>query len=239
MAVKLEEALQFSEQSNVVERWITTLLSSYFGELPEDSYAYYLQHSYLLFIQLHDNPLDAAVLRRCTQSLQVYCLNRVLHAMHSPIAYLLNHIITVDSMAILVFVLRLNISADSHAIKQIATLFRSILNGSAFSSFISFPDATTIGYFLDNHGMDYISDNLDACSRVEDVLQLYDIMILVFREGGDRTAESPVVSPNQLPMFSIDVFHTIDRFNENTKLITKSMTILSLFNSLGDCLLLL
>ena len=68
---------------------------------------------------------------------------------------------------------------------------------------------------------------------MEDVLDLYDIMILVFREGGARAAESPVVSPGQLPMFSIDVFRTIDRFNENTKLITKAMTILSLFNCLG------
>ncbi|KAK8826112.1 hypothetical protein WA556_003840, partial [Blastocystis sp. ATCC 50177/Nand II] len=202
VAVKLEEALQFSEQSDVVERWITTLLSSYFGGLPEESYAFYLQQSHLLFIHLHDNPLDAAVLRRCTQSLRVYCL--------SP--YLLNHIITVDSMAILVRALRLNIRADSPAVAQIASLFQSILSG----------NASTIGYFLDNHGLDCITENLDCCSRVEDVLDLYDVMILVFRE----------VSPSQLPMFSIDVFRTIDRFNENTKLITKAMTILSLFNCL-------
>lgn len=233
VAVKLEEALQFSEQSDVVERWITTLLSSYFGGLPEESYAFYLQQSHLLFIHLHDNPLDAAVLRRCTQSLRVYCLSRRHSHSASRVAYLLNHIITVDSMAILVRALRLNIRADSPAVAQIASLFQSILSGSTRRSPPSYADASTIGYFLDNHGLDCITENLDCCSRVEDVLDLYDIMILVFREGGARAAESSVVSPSQLPMFSIDVFRTIDRFNENTKLITKAMTILSLFNCLG------
>ena len=76
MAVKLEEALHFSEQSDVIEHWITTLLSSYFGSLPEEAYSFYIEQSHLLFISLHDNPLEGAVIRLCTQSLRVYCLNR-------------------------------------------------------------------------------------------------------------------------------------------------------------------
>lgn len=41
-----------------------------------------------------------------------------------------------------------------------------------------------------------------------------------------------IVSPNQLPSFGINVFKTISKFNNNTHLITKGMTILSLFSKL-------
>ena len=66
------------------------------------------------------------------------------------------------------------------------------------------------------------------------MISLYDLMIIVFKEGFIPCGVSPVVSPSQLPSFSIDVFSTIERFNDNPKLITKGMTILSLFNCLGE-----
>lgn len=40
-----------------------------------------------------------------------------------------------------------------------------------------------IDMFLDNHGLHSICDCIDCVSRVEPILDLYDLMIMVFREG--------------------------------------------------------
>ena len=77
VALKLESALQYSEESEVIHTWITQLLSGYFSKLKESSLDYYIQQAYSLFITLNDIPLDNTSVRRCIQSLQVYCLSRM------------------------------------------------------------------------------------------------------------------------------------------------------------------
>ena len=79
VAVKLESALQYSEESEVIHAWITRLLSGYFSILKEDAMDYYIQQAYTIFITLHDIPLDSAAVQRSVQSLQVYCLSRMVY----------------------------------------------------------------------------------------------------------------------------------------------------------------
>lgn len=40
-----------------------------------------------------------------------------------------------------------------------------------------------IDMFLENHGLHSICECIDCVSRVEPILDIYDLMIMVFREG--------------------------------------------------------
>lgn len=44
-----------------------------------------------------------------------------------------------------------------------------------------------------------------------------------------------LVSPTQLPTFSIDIFKTVSRFDMNKEVVLKGMTVLSLFDSIRWC----
>lgn len=128
--MKLEKALQYNEESEVIHTWITRLLSGYFSTLKEESMDIYIQQAYFIFITLHDVPLDASTVERCIQNLQVYCLSRKHLYIDVILAILKNTIITVNSMFTLVSLLRINIEHDTHSIRPIVSLLMDILDGS-------------------------------------------------------------------------------------------------------------
>lgn len=43
-----------------------------------------------------------------------------------------------------------------------------------------------IDMFLENHGLHSICECIDCVSRVEPILDIYDLMIMVFREGREE-----------------------------------------------------
>lgn len=76
-----------------------------------------------------------------------------------------------------------NIQHDTNSVIPIASLLKDLLNGSKVLLVTLLIDSVGIDMFLDNHGLDFICDEIDCIKRVETVLALYDLMIVVFREG--------------------------------------------------------
>ena len=120
VARTLERALQFCDQSEVIRKWITTLLQGYYEELSPDAMLYSIRQSHMIFITLQDNPNDTVQVNRCIQILSIYCRNTQLR----------DAIITIDSMFILLSTLRKNAGAESDTFLQITKLLYSIVKDS-------------------------------------------------------------------------------------------------------------
>lgn len=99
------------------------------------------------------------------------------------LALLRDTIITVNSMAILVKLLRINIENNTNSVVFITSFLIDILNGSRSFSQVVTVDHTMIDLFLDNHGIHTIAERLNQITRIETILPLYDLMITVFEEG--------------------------------------------------------
>ena len=77
VALMLESALPFTEKSDVIAHWITSMLSPYFRALTSDLIYEYRIKSNTIFISLNDDPMNQTLIQRSMQSLQVYCSNRM------------------------------------------------------------------------------------------------------------------------------------------------------------------
>ena len=77
VALMLESALPFTEKSDVIAHWITSMLSPYFRALTSDLIYEYSIKSNTIFISLNDDPMNQTLIQRSMQSLQVYCSNRM------------------------------------------------------------------------------------------------------------------------------------------------------------------